>query len=482
MAALTCDICGGNLTMNESGEFAVCESCGMKHDKRRVQVKVQEITGVVEVTKGEAEKERLLNNAETFINLNEEQKAIDIYRALANDYPGEYRGWYGLAKISIKKGCLLLNEIIQNECETSNIDNSANTLIRELQQLHYLGEKLKYLNNDACREIEKFDEKVINASKGLSFLNPISMSLLRHYKDVCNCSIGIQNWANTLAQEYIIKYESGEISTLVWHYRLKYQIEEDIKQNKIYSCAGEFCLHGLRNAETIKKLPLPEQKRILLAWGVNDVNTLLSEHDHIYFALGKNVSFYSGYGEFSTVRNINRCITETNIDLEIKKALSADTSHICGYCGGSLSMVGFCNDCGHCEDSIKENLCEKLKSMLNNSFDKYSLFLELLNAFNKSSYIPKEPWKNPNDRRTYSFSKVTTTYIDLSYTDVEKGINITGLRRHTSSIGSIRYSEKDFKKIYLYMLRRKGKCQHCGSSFSGFFNKQCSKCGKPKDY
>ena len=35
MSALTCDICGGNLAMNESGEFAVCESCGMKHDKRR---------------------------------------------------------------------------------------------------------------------------------------------------------------------------------------------------------------------------------------------------------------------------------------------------------------------------------------------------------------------------------------------------------------------------------------------------------------
>ena len=63
MSALTCDICGGNLTMNESGEFAVCESCGMKHTKERVKVKVQEVKGVVEITKGEAEKERLSKNA-----------------------------------------------------------------------------------------------------------------------------------------------------------------------------------------------------------------------------------------------------------------------------------------------------------------------------------------------------------------------------------------------------------------------------------
>ena len=49
MAALTCDICGGNLTMNESGEFAICESCGMKHTKERVKVKVQEVKGTVTI-------------------------------------------------------------------------------------------------------------------------------------------------------------------------------------------------------------------------------------------------------------------------------------------------------------------------------------------------------------------------------------------------------------------------------------------------
>ena len=481
MSALTCDICGGNLAMNESGDFAVCESCGMKHTKERVKVKVQEIKGVVEITKGEAEKERLLKNAQTFINLNEEQKAMDIYRGLTADYPGDYRGWYGLAQISIKKGCKLLNEILKNESEASKNDNSGHALIWELQQLHYLSEKLKYLNNDAYSEVEKFEENIVSSSKKLPFLNPISLSLFRCYKDVCNCSIRIQNWANTLAQEYIIKYETGEISNLVWHYRSNYQIEEAIKQNKIYSCVGEFCSHGLRNAETIKKLSLTEQKRIFLAWGVKDVNTLLSAHDCLYFVLGKNASFYSGYGEFSTVRKINRCITEKNIDSEIEKAASTDTSHICGYCGGTISSIGFCSDCGKCKDSVQADLCDKLKTMLNSCFDQYSLFIELLNTFNKTSYL-SEPPKNPNFRRTYSVSKVTTTYIDLSYTDIEKGINIMGLMRSTGFVGSIRYKEKDFKEVYLYMLRREGKCQHCGGDFKGIFTKVCSKCGRQKDY
>ncbi|GHV40329.1 hypothetical protein AGMMS49546_14020 [Spirochaetia bacterium] len=50
MAALTCDICGGSLSMDPSGEFAVCDSCGMKHTKERMHSKVQEITGTVKIS------------------------------------------------------------------------------------------------------------------------------------------------------------------------------------------------------------------------------------------------------------------------------------------------------------------------------------------------------------------------------------------------------------------------------------------------
>lgn len=75
MEALICDICGGKLVM-QSGGVARCESCGMKYTKERVQEKVQEIKGTVkidgpvETVKGDAEKERLLKNAETYLKLN----------------------------------------------------------------------------------------------------------------------------------------------------------------------------------------------------------------------------------------------------------------------------------------------------------------------------------------------------------------------------------------------------------------------------
>lgn len=61
MATLTCDICGGMLSMDPSGDFAVCESCGMKHTKDRVKAKAQEITGTVKIDDSDAIKEQISN-------------------------------------------------------------------------------------------------------------------------------------------------------------------------------------------------------------------------------------------------------------------------------------------------------------------------------------------------------------------------------------------------------------------------------------
>lgn len=42
MALLKCDICDGSLTMELNGEAAKCDSCGMKHTKERLLVKLDE--------------------------------------------------------------------------------------------------------------------------------------------------------------------------------------------------------------------------------------------------------------------------------------------------------------------------------------------------------------------------------------------------------------------------------------------------------
>lgn len=49
MKPLRCDFCNGNLVMDDSREFAVCEFCGTKYLKSTIQSKIQEIRGAVSV-------------------------------------------------------------------------------------------------------------------------------------------------------------------------------------------------------------------------------------------------------------------------------------------------------------------------------------------------------------------------------------------------------------------------------------------------
>lgn len=533
MSALVCDICGGNLAMNESGEFAICESCGMKHTKERVKVKVQEVKGVVEITKGEAEKERLLNNAETFINLNEEKKALNIYSQLTEDYPDDYRGWFGIAKIISKNILNIINNVsidLTSDDLFRTFPSECENLMWLIGRLNFVGQKIAYLNNSMYKSIEQHEDSIISTYKGKGFApinpisleiinhnddvsrwsikmqqwasdteqtvmctyerqksssyNPISESILKNYAHVKKCSSQIRLWADKLVNEYINEYKEGKISVLLWHYRSESHLEYETKikamSETIYPAAVEMCKLGINLANKVNSLPYPSRKQLLRAWGVNNINSLLSSSDYLYFVLGKNVCFYSGYGEYASVVNINRCITEENIDVEIKKGVSTDMSMVCEKCGGKIGALGFCCECDSINQDKQRSMCENLLSMLNSSFDKYSLFLELHNTFQKSTHTPKEPGKNRNYRRIYTFSEVTPTFIRLSYEDVFKEMfPHSGI---VCTAGSIRYAEKDFKNIYLYMLKRNGKCQHCGASFKGIFNKVCSKCGKPKDY
>ena len=50
MSAMICDICGGSLIMDVSGDFAVCECCGLKHSSDRLRTKIQEIRGTVSIS------------------------------------------------------------------------------------------------------------------------------------------------------------------------------------------------------------------------------------------------------------------------------------------------------------------------------------------------------------------------------------------------------------------------------------------------
>ncbi len=104
MKSFVCDICGGALAMESNGQNAVCEYCGIKYPKERLQAIVQEIRGTVKVegsvaVEGIGTKNKLLNNAETYLSLGQYDRAETTYRELTEKYPEEAGGWWGLYKL-----------------------------------------------------------------------------------------------------------------------------------------------------------------------------------------------------------------------------------------------------------------------------------------------------------------------------------------------------------------------------------------------
>ena len=104
MSALICDICGGSLMMDVGGEFASCEYCGMKHDKRRIQQKVQEIKGTVRVeglvqVDGIGNEQALIDYAYSFVDINISE-AENTFKKVLQINPANHFAWRGLFECS----------------------------------------------------------------------------------------------------------------------------------------------------------------------------------------------------------------------------------------------------------------------------------------------------------------------------------------------------------------------------------------------
>ena len=95
MQVIKCELCGSNEFTKVDGLFQ-CNHCNTKYTLE--EAKKMMVSGTVEVVTGNAEKERLLNNAESFWSLERKDKAEDVFMQITNEFPDDYRGWLGLFK------------------------------------------------------------------------------------------------------------------------------------------------------------------------------------------------------------------------------------------------------------------------------------------------------------------------------------------------------------------------------------------------
>lgn len=111
MAGLVCSVCGQNEMIAVDGEEEMfkCAFCGTKYTKEQLQQKLVKLDGPVKIdgavqVEGVQNLEKLLENGETFLSLEEYSKASDVYTKLTNEYPEKYQSWYGFVKCSTYMG------------------------------------------------------------------------------------------------------------------------------------------------------------------------------------------------------------------------------------------------------------------------------------------------------------------------------------------------------------------------------------------
>ncbi|HOF24508.1 MAG TPA: formylglycine-generating enzyme family protein [Thermotogota bacterium] len=113
MRELKCNNCGGtSILMKDNGRF-VCEHCGVTYTKDQVDRMGAQIDVKVAVETGRP-LEKQIQNGETWLKLGENKKAREVFEKTVDEYPMDYRGWYGLAKSYIYEGQAPEGNILRN--------------------------------------------------------------------------------------------------------------------------------------------------------------------------------------------------------------------------------------------------------------------------------------------------------------------------------------------------------------------------------
>lgn len=97
--SVKCTHCGGRIELDDQREKGFCMYCGSQIVYKEA-FQNMELSGEVPI-KGIADLEKLLQNAETFVKLEEYKKAAGILLDITDHYPEDYRGWWRLALFAI---------------------------------------------------------------------------------------------------------------------------------------------------------------------------------------------------------------------------------------------------------------------------------------------------------------------------------------------------------------------------------------------
>ncbi len=149
MDTLKCLSCGAVLKVDSDEKYIVCEYC----DSTNVNPHAAPKNHIEELVQNQ------LNRAESFVKLNDYDAAYFIYKELADKYPNDYRGHWGIVISKTKNFSFLDISDINLSYVKSNYENAVTTAPKS-KNTFFISAWNSYIQNIQAHKTEQNNKKI----------------------------------------------------------------------------------------------------------------------------------------------------------------------------------------------------------------------------------------------------------------------------------------------------------------------------------
>lgn len=367
MQAIKCELCGSNQLIKKDGCFQ-CEHCGTKYTLEEAKKLI--VSGTVEVSKGEAEKEDLLKNGNLFISENDFENANKVYEILHFQYPDDPFVKRYATELVFKKTIYecelekkkILTQFV-NFCKHLSSGRTASKHSFHITDyLSNINQKREFLTNQGIDDLSLIDNIEFNI---IETYNTLSKN--NHFKNHFEKQLIFDYNKCYFTETYIDKYTFSKI-TSKWIQELTEKFLDEVNQGE--NSFQELLYYGdfdtITSSIVRKKLSLPNvntqfwnvfvegiecgkflnSNKCLLDDLLLDEMYVYNYSEEILFAYGNSISVITDteYGISTT-----KYKTKTIIDLSHLQMLASkkNPNMFCKKCGGALRGL-FSKTCTRC--------------------------------------------------------------------------------------------------------------------------------------
>lgn len=356
MQAIKCELCGSNEFTKVDGLFQ-CNHCNTKYTLEEAKKLI--VTGTIEVVTGNAEKERLLKNAETYICLQRYDDALNLYNQIAHKYPNDYRGWWGL----------VITDFYRTEDDNyfhsdKGIRFDAFKATYSLTKnkdfiFEFIDKIIDTYGNELRLSAVPFEYQTFTKKEKANYIDEFTRWLIFNSKKICNLIKydKLNNFIKHISAKYEHLAKEGEIFPCISAPYGVYIIEQDFSlkfrddnDNPIINFAQVF-EHYNYDSKSIVNLFNNIMHNIDSTKYARDYTEYQTDKRKNFFIHESGFKFFGKWlfisgGSFDNTTYINK------LPVIVDKALLFQSGNFCQHCGGEFKGLfkKVCSKCGKPKD------------------------------------------------------------------------------------------------------------------------------------